>query len=156
MDRIFAPWRMDFIKNKKSMKGCIFCLKKEFVLYEGEKNFVMLNKYPYSPGHIMVAPYRHKKLGEASGEELAENAVLVQKSALLLQRALRAEGLNIGMNMGKIASASVEGHMHMHIVPRWTGDMGFIDIIGETRVLPELLEKTYKKLKPEFGKLKTQ
>ncbi len=157
MNRIFAPWRMEFIKNKKSLKGCVFCVRKrekDLVLFEGKKNFVLLNKYPYSPGHVMVAPYAHKKLDDAGDEEMAEHAILVKKSAILLKRVLRAEGLNIGMNVGRIASASIEDHMHTHIVPRWTGDTGFIDIIGETRVLPQLLSDTYKKLRPEFEKLR--
>jgi ATP adenylyltransferase len=144
------------IKKNSGPKGqdCIFCerLKENkdednFILYRGKTAFIILNIFPYSNGHLMVVPYRH--LGELEGledEELGELMSLVKKSAGLLKKALNPQGFNIGLNMGRVAGAGIEDHIHIHVIPRWEGDTNFLPLIGETKVIPELLKDTYKKL----------
>ena len=158
MEHIWAPWRMEYIESVKS-QGCIFCDKpqesedqKSYILYRGKRNFVILNSYPYTPGHLMVAPYRHvANLEEMSDEELLEHSQMVAMSIGALKEKFHPHGFNVGMNMGKVGGAGVEGHIHTHIVPRWEGDTNFMPVTADTRVIPQALDSTYRKLQPLFS-----
>ena len=152
MKILWAPWRMKYILGNKP-KDCIFCDKikqnkdqKNYILLRGEKCFVMLNLYPYNAGHLLIAPYRHCiSLSELDKETANELMSLIIKSSQLIQEVMKPAALNIGMNLGQAAGAGEE-HIHVHLVPRWTGDSNFMPIIAETRVIPELLDHTYSKL----------
>lgn len=155
---LWAPWRLQYIKSGES-KECIFCAKLEsrddrddLVLFRGKTCFVVMNLYPYNTGHLMVAPYRHvPDLEGLNQDELYELMELMRESMNILKRVLNPEGFNVGANIGRIAGAGVEGHLHFHIIPRWAGDTSFITIVGETRVIPELLTDTYDKLVVHFS-----
>jgi ATP adenylyltransferase len=157
MEQIWAPWRIEYIEMEKA-KGCILCDKPKenndapnYILYRGKKNFVILNSYPYNPGHLMVAPYRHvASLEELTNEELSEHFEIVSRSLKVLRRVFNPGGFNIGINMGKVAGAGIDDHIHTHIVPRWPGDTNFMPVIADVRVLPEALAETYDRLKDEF------
>jgi ATP adenylyltransferase len=155
---LWAPWRSSFILGKKE-HGCVFCnrLKKRdsirnLVLFRGEKNFVILNKFPYTVGHTLVLPNRHvgqvEKLRE---DESIEFFALTQKVVAAMKRALKPDGLNLGMNLGRTAGAGLPGHCHMHIVPRWNGDTNFMPAIGKVRVHSIPMEKVYEALKKELA-----
>ena len=154
MEHIWAPWRIEFILGEKA-KGCILCQKPKekddkssLILYRGEKNFVILNKFPYNPGHLMVSPYRHvPDLEDLNDDELPEHFDLVRRSTTALRRAFNPAGFNIGLNIGKTAGAGIGDHIHTHVVPRWEGDTNFMPVLADTRVLPEALASTYAKLK---------
>jgi ATP adenylyltransferase len=154
MEQLWAPWRMKFIQKARSGKyTCIFCEKpkqnkdeENLILFRGKKNYVIMNIFPYNNGHVMVAPYRHAELTELTDEELLENQQLVKKFVSLIKKEFKADGFNTGANIGKLAGAGFE-HMHTHIVPRWSGDSNFMPIIADTKVFPEMIEKTYRKLK---------
>ena len=161
MERLWTPWRMEYIKSATTSdeeEGCIFCdLPKEdddartLILARGETAFVILNRFPYNPGHLMVAPYRHEgDLVELKDRELAETSELVRESVRVLRDAWEPSGFNVGMNLGRVAGAGVPGHVHWHVVPRWDGDSNFMPVIGQTKVLPELLDESYAKLRPAF------
>jgi ATP adenylyltransferase len=153
MRKIWAPWRIEYIRGEKA-KECIFCQKSKensdrenYILFRGANNFVILNTYPYNPGHLMVATYRHlADLEELSEEELFEHFDLVRKSARALTEAYKPQGFNIGINLGRIAGAGVEDHVHTHIIPRWSGDTNFITVVSDIRVIPEALDATYAEL----------
>ncbi len=157
MEYIWAPWRIEYIQMEKP-QGCILCEKprqdndaENYILYRGGRNFVILNSYPYSPGHLMIAPYRHiASLEELTEEERHEHFDIVSRSIKILRQELNPEGFNLGVNIGKVAGAGIEDHVHTHIVPRWQGDTNFMTVISDIRVVPEALDKTYQKLK---GKL---
>lgn len=157
MRQLWAPWRIEYILLKRR-KGCIFCRfsrekndEKNFVVFRGKKNFVILNNYPYNNGHLMVAPYRHiKNLEDMSGEEFNEHFLVIRKSVEVLKKVYNPQGFNIGINLGKVAGAGIEDHIHTHIVPRWKGDTNFMPIIADTKVIPEALTETYKKLKDVY------
>ena len=157
MERIWAPWRMGYIRGEKP-KGCILCEKPRqkddalnYILYRGEKNFVIMNSYPYNPGHLMIAPYRHiANLEELTDEELYEHFKIVTQSIKVLRQVFNPGGFNLGINMGKSAGAGISGHVHTHIVPRWEGDTNFMPVLSDTRVVPEALAETYKKLRDKF------
>ena len=157
MEHIWAPWRMEYIKMEKP-EGCILCEKpaqdndaEDYILYRGSKNFIIMNTYPYNPGHLLVAPYRHVSgLGELTDEERHEHFDIVSHGVEVLRQELAAEGFNVGVNMGKAAGAGIEDHIHTHIVPRWPGDTNFMTIVSDVRVVPEALAETYKKLKGKF------
>ncbi len=154
MENIWAPWRMEYISMEKP-EGCLFCQKvkenrdvSNYIIYRGERNFVILNLYPYNPGHLMVAPFRHvASLEGLTKEELSEHFEVVIKSTKAIAEALNPSGFNIGINMGKVAGAGVVDHIHTHIVPRWTGDTNFMPVISNTKVIPQALDSTYQKLK---------
>ena len=158
MEHIWAPWRIEYVLREKE-KGCIFCDKPKedkdsdnLILYRGESNFVIMNNYPYNPGHLMVAPYRHiADLQGLSAEELYEHFDIVRRSATALREALNPDGFNIGINMGRVAGAGIEGHIHTHIVPRWQGDTNFMPVIAEIKVIAEALTATYAKLKGKIA-----
>lgn len=152
MKILWAPWRIKYILGKK--EKCIFCDKvkndkdkENYVLLRGKNAFVILNTFPYNNGHLMVAPYKHvPDLESLEENELGELMGLVKKSTQILKKALNPEGFNIGINMGKVAGAGVEEHIHIHIVPRWGGDTSFISTVGDTKIIPESLDDTFKKL----------
>jgi len=140
---------------KPKESGCILCQKPgqnndctNLILYRGQSNFIILNAFPYNPGHLMVAPYRHvANIHDLTGDESGEHFDLVKKSMALLTEVLNPDGFNIGMNIGKIAGAGIEEHLHTHIVPRWQGDVNFMPVLSDTRVISEGLSATYKRLK---------
>jgi ATP adenylyltransferase len=144
---------MAYILGEKE-RGCIFCEKpkqdtdaKNYILHRGERNFSMLNIYPYNPGHLMVAPYRHVATPEQlNAEELLDHFRLVGQCVSLLRETLNPSGFNIGINLGKVAGAGVKDHIHTHIVPRWEGDTNFMPVISHSKVLPEALAETYARL----------
>ncbi|MCS7125593.1 MAG: HIT domain-containing protein [Aigarchaeota archaeon] len=157
MKIIWAPWRMKYIKQHLKGKGagkCIFCIEAEedkdlenLVLYRGEKCFIILNKYPYTSGHLMIAPYRHVgELERLDEKELCELMNLTVISIKALKKEYNPSGLNIGANIGRAAGAGVEDHLHFHVVPRWVGDTNFMPVISDTKIIPELPEETYGRL----------
>ncbi len=159
MDYLWAPWRMEYILGKKK-RGCFLCKKlkekknkERLVLYQGQHVFVIMNKFPYTNGHLMVVPNRHcLNLEQLNPEELKELFELLKVSVRALKASLRPQGFNIGMNIGKMGGAG-EDHLHLHIVPRWAGDTNFMPVLGETRVISEYLEETYEKLRSAFRDL---
>jgi len=160
MRYISAPWRADYVRKALSMKRCIFCeaLKSRddrsaTVLYRGRRNFLLLNRYPYTPGHLLIAPKRHvADFADARLDERAELADLLQVALRVLRASYAPHGFNTGMNLGQSAGAGVTGHYHLHVVPRWTGDANFMPLVGATRVFIEDLDATFKKLRPLFDK----
>ena len=158
MDRIWAPWRIEYIRAERE-EGCLFCRaaredrdSENRILLRGTRNFVMLNAYPYNPGHLMVAPYRHvADLEQFTDEELLEHFDLVRKGSKALTEAYSPQGFNIGINLGRIAGAGVEDHVHTHVVPRWSGDVNFITVVSDLRVVPEALDATYAELSERMG-----
>ena len=157
MKHIWAPWRIEYIMMKKT-EGCILCDKHgeyndaaNYILYRGDKNFVILNSYPYNPGHLLVIPYRHvANLGELTNEERHEHFDIVSRSVEVLKRVFNPGGFNIGINIGKVAGAGIEDHIHTHIIPRWQGDTNYITVVADVRVIPQALAETYERLKGEF------
>jgi len=157
MEHIWAPWRMQFIRMKKP-KGCFLCENPQqgrdaqnYILYRGDKNFVIMNSYPYNPGHLMVAPYRHlASVEDLSEEERNEHFEIVNRCVRVLREELNPEGFNIGINLGKAAGAGITGHIHTHIVPRWHGDANFMPVLADTKVVPEALVEAYQRLKNKF------
>jgi ATP adenylyltransferase len=158
MNHIWSPWRMEYIENSNKEEGCIFCNAQakedgaeNLIAFRGERAYVILNRFPYTSGHLMVVPFEHK----ANFEELdpptrAEMMELASQCMTVLRKVYRPEAFNMGANIGEPAGAGVKEHVHIHIVPRWTGDSNFMSIIGETRVLPELLESTYRRVRNGF------
>ncbi|MFQ6121881.1 MAG: HIT domain-containing protein [Dehalococcoidales bacterium] len=157
MEQIWAPWRIQYIQMEKP-EGCILCEKprqnkdaQNYILYRGDKNFIILNAYPYNPGHLMVASYRHvANLEELTKEERHEHFEIVSRSIKVLKQTLNPSGFNIGINVGRVAGAGIDDHFHTHIVPRWQGDTNFMPVVSEIKVVPEALAETYQKLKGKF------
>ena len=158
MDYLWSPWRYQYVQKGIRVSACILCAaaaaqkdEENFLVYRGRHNFVLLNVYPYTTGHLMIVPYEHiDTLEDASQRALEEMMLLAQASQKHLREIYQAPGYNLGMNLGKSAGAGIADHIHMHVLPRWHADSNFITTIGETRVLPEALEDTYRKLKPLF------
>ena len=161
MERIWSPWRMAYIQAAKEQGedgGCIFCdLPAEgddvrtMILARGELAYVIVNSFPYNPGHLMVAPFRHVgAFTSLEAAELADVDALVARSIRALEQEMEPHGYNLGMNLGRVAGAGIPDHVHWHLVPRWNGDTNFMPVVGQTRVLPELLEETYARLRPRF------
>jgi ATP adenylyltransferase len=160
MERLWTPWRRAFIEGATSgtETGCFLCTKPaqhddraNLILWRGERAYILLNLYPYNSGHLMIAPYAHVGDLARLDASIAQDMMgLTQRSVGVLQDAYRPEGFNIGMNLGKPAGAGVPDHLHMHVVPRWTGDTNFMPIVAETKVLPETLDQTYARLAPLF------
>ena len=147
MDRLWSPWRYQYVSKADGGAECIFCKADHFVVHRGVHNFVILNIYPYTTGHLMVAPYAHvATLVDAQLEALAEMMQLTRLAERHLRDLYRPDGLNIGMNIGAAAGAGIAGHIHMHVLPRWSGDANFMTTVGETRVMPEALEVTFQRL----------
>jgi len=160
MRYLTAPWRAAYVRKALSVRGCIFCDALEAgddreaaVLCRSRRAFVMLNRYPYTPGHLMIAPGRHvADLTRARADEGAELFALLQASLRVLDAAYGPQGFNTGMNLGRSAGAGVAGHLHLHVVPRWTGDSNFMPLVGGTRVFIEDLDTTYERLRPLFDR----
>ncbi len=162
MDRLWSPWRYRYVSQAASDDACIFCSKPlggdeaNLVLHRGVHNYVLLNLYPYTNGHLMVAPYEHvADLESLNSEALTEMMALTQEAVRHLKAVYRPQGVNLGMNLGECAGAGIAGHLHMHVLPRWFGDANFMTTIGETRVLPEDLSETWRKLRAAFGTTQT-
>jgi ATP adenylyltransferase len=156
METIFAPWRMEYIKSEKT-EGCVFCKCSvrcdDYVLYEGKYTFVMMNRYPYVSGHLMIIPHRHTgKYEDLSQEERKEIFNLLETSLKALEEAMKPAGFNVGMNIGKAAGAGIEEHIHLHVIPRWEGDTNFMSVVGNVRVIPEDVATTAANLAPLFKK----
>ena len=158
---LWAPWRMAYIKRADRAAGCIFCVKPRqrrdpanLLLHRGRLGFVMMNLFPYNSGHLLIAPYAHASTLEVLPDETAlELIALTNLSLKVLRTTVRPEGFNVGLNLGRVAGAGIEGHVHVHIVPRWNGDTNFMPLFAETRVMPEHLEATYRKLRAAFARL---
>jgi ATP adenylyltransferase len=158
MQTIWAPWRMEYILSAKRV-GCIFCEKSQqitndhenFVLYRGQWAFALMNLYPYNNGHIMIAPYVHvPSLTALTDQQISDLFALTRRCEQVLGQAIRPEGFNIGLNLGKAAGAGIDDHLHVHIVPRWNGDTNYMTTISNSRVIPQQLEDTYRLLMPYF------
>ena len=173
MDRLWSPWRLPYILSGGDARGCVFCDalagldapatpdddasafdQSSLIVFRGTTCYVILNLYPYNNGHLMVVPNRHiPSLAAATHEELCELIELTRRSELALVEAYSPHGINMGINLGKPAGAGVLDHVHMHLVPRWSGDTNFMTVVGQTRVLPEELSATAEKLRPIFEQL---
>lgn len=163
MERLWAPWRLEYVAGEKT-EGCIFCAfpgenndEKNRILFRGKYAYIIMNAFPYSNCHLLILPYKHTgDYCELTDQEHTEIGQLARLSCHVLRSVCNPDGFNIGWNIGTAAGAGIAEHVHMHIVPRWTGDTNFMPVLAETRVLPEALEKSYAKLKAEFGKLTEQ
>ncbi len=157
MKHLWAPWRMIFLSGKRP-KGCVFCTlpkkkndRENLIVYRGKNSFVILNKYPYNNGHLMVVPNQHtNQLNHLNSETLTEMMALADLSMKIFKQAMKAEGFNVGMNFGLSGGAGIPGHLHIHVVPRWLGDTNFMPILSETKVMVEYLHDTYDRLYPLF------
>jgi ATP adenylyltransferase len=162
-ERLWSPWRMEYIRRGEggeSNQGCVFCDlpaadpghdEANHLLVRGEVSFVLLNAFPYNPGHLMVAPYRH--VGDyldLTPDELAEMTALAGRAIRAMREDSEPHGFNLGMNLGQVAGAGIADHLHLHLVPRWGGDTNFMPVVGRTKVLPELLDETWRRLRPHF------
>ena len=160
MDRLWSPWRLEYVAGGETKTGCIFCEatrqpdSNPLVVFSGTTCYVILNLFPYNNGHVMVVPYRHlATFRELSVEELTEIGVLIQRAEAALSEAYQPHGFNVGVNLGKPAGAGVLDHLHVHIVPRWNGDTNFMTVVGEMRVLPENVHASAERLRPIFERL---
>ena len=159
MKHLWSPWRMKYIQNHKKEKGCVFCNAQakaddaeNLIAFRGRFSYVILNRYPYTSGHLMVIPFEHvSSLEELTSEVRAEMMELTSRCTTELRTIYKPQGFNVGINIGEAAGAGVLGHVHIHIVPRWAGDTNFMSSVGETRVLPESLEETYERVKKAFA-----
>jgi ATP adenylyltransferase len=163
MDRLWSPWRLPYVSGGAKSERCVFCDAQRdeeaapLVVFQGTLCFVILNLFPYNNGHLLVVPNRHfASLAETTREELCEMAILLQHAEVALQEAYAPQGLNVGINLGKPAGAGILEHLHIHVVPRWTGDTNYMTVIGQTRVLPEELPATADRLRPLFTRLAAQ
>lgn len=155
MDYLWTPWRYRYIADASKDDRCIFCDAvsanddpKTLIVFRGQKNFIILNRFPYTSGHVMVVPYDHvADLSAADPAALSEMMQLSQRVQAALERTYHPQGYNLGMNLGRAAGAGVTGHLHMHVLPRWSGDANFMTVVSETRVEPEELSTTYEKLR---------
>jgi len=161
MKVLWAPWRMEYIMNTGKEKACIFCPGEKVnpsdrsILFAGKRSLVMMNKYPYINGHLLVAPLRHVAvLDQLEETEKVALMTMVSHSVTILKKSMGAEGFNVGLNLGKVAGAGVEDHLHFHVVPRWKGHTNFMTVFGDIRVIPEHMEQTYARLLPFFKEVK--
>lgn len=157
MKTMWAPWRMEYILGDKE-DGCIFCkaLKENdnLTLYKGNTTMVMMNKYPYINGHLLVAPRNHiSRLDQLDKDKMGSLLKTVEQSISILKKVMNPDGFNVGLNMGKVAGAGVEEHLHFHIVPRWFGDTNALTVFADVRVIPEHILETYNNLKPYFDQM---
>jgi ATP adenylyltransferase len=158
--RLWAPWRLSYVKDasKDSDEGCIFCTapaakddRGNLIVHRGKRSFVILNKFPYTNGHLMVAPYDHlATLPALDAETVAEVMALAQRAIVVLDETYGPQGYNAGLNQGRIAGAGFADHIHLHVVPRWAGDTNYMPVIGDTRVMPQSLEDSYDSLEGKF------
>ena len=157
MKTMWAPWRMEYILSGKQ-DGCVFCealtVNDDLTLYAGNDTMVMMNKYPYINGHLLAAPVKHlSRLDQLDKREMGELLATVERSLGILKQVMNPDGFNVGLNLGKVAGAGVEEHLHFHIVPRWFGDTNALTVFADVRVIPEHLQTTYDNLKPHFNTL---
>ncbi len=158
MKVLWAPWRMEYVSSDNNKGECIFCTgddrsqdERRFILFIGNRSIVLMNRFPYINGHLLIAPLRHvSTLNALSPEEKLDLITMVEKSIGVLKEVMNPEGFNVGLNLGKIAGAGVEDHIHFHVVPRWNGDTNYMTVFGEVRVIPEHIQATYRKLLPFF------
>jgi ATP adenylyltransferase len=159
MEHIWTPWRYTYITNVDSTPGCVFCNllahgddRTNLILFRGKYNFIVLNLYPYTSGHVMVIPFQHEaSLAGLDADTTTEMMELTKKLQTIIQDEYKPNGFNIGLNLGRAAGAGVKEHLHLHIVPRWVGDANFMTAIAEARVLPEALSETYERLIKYFS-----
>jgi ATP adenylyltransferase len=159
MKTLWAPWRIGYILSNQQNDGCIFCPgedrskdKERLILHVGPSTIVMMNRFPYNNGHLLVAPSRHVSgLEHLSRKATLDLLVTVRKSVEIIKEVMHPEGFNVGLNLGHVAGAGVEDHLHFHVVPRWNGDTNFMTVLGDVRVIPEHIEETYGKLYPVFN-----
>jgi ATP adenylyltransferase len=157
--RLWAPWRMEYVQAERKDDGCIFCLAAQageyeprLVLHRGERCLMMLNAFPYNSGHLMVSPHRHlASIEDLDAGELLELMTLAQRALRALRDAYHPHGFNLGVNEGEVAGAGFAGHVHLHVVPRWAADSNFMAVTGDTRVLPQSLQDTYRTLRSRLG-----
>jgi ATP adenylyltransferase len=155
MDYLWTPWRYAYVSTAEKATGCVFCNavnagddEKNLIVYRGQQCFIILNAYPYTPGHVMVVPYAHlDELRKLPPEAASEMMALSQRLESVLRELYTPDGINLGMNIGKAAGAGIAGHIHMHVLPRWVADANFMSVVGETRVLPETLEETWRRMR---------
>jgi ATP adenylyltransferase len=160
MEVLWAPWRMEYVSSDNKKGGCIFCPcddrsqdEKRLILFTGNRSIVLMNRFPYINGHLLVAPLRHvSTLDALLPEEKLDLITMVEKSIGVLKEVMNPEGFNVGVNLGKAAGAGVEEHIHFHVVPRWIGDTNYMTVFGEVRVIPEHIQATYRKLVRFFKK----
>jgi ATP adenylyltransferase len=160
VDVIRSPWRQAYVSQGAHEPDCVLCRALEgagspdsLVVHEAPLSFVVMNLYPYNSGHVMISPRRHvARLSEASPEEVTELMLLARRSEAILQQLYRPDGINVGMNLGRSAGAGVDGHIHLHVVPRWSGDTNFMTVVGETRVVPEDPVAASARLRPHFAR----
>ena len=163
MEHLWTPWRSKYVSKDKAPAGqCVFCLalatpandKQNFVLHRAQHNYLLLNRYPYSSGHLMIAPNVHvSRLTDITDEAAQELMRLARAAERILEDVYRPQGINLGMNLGEAAGAGIAAHIHLHLLPRWIGDANFMSVVGHTRVMPESLEDSYRKLKEPFAAL---
>lgn len=164
MKVLWAPWRMEYVSSDDSKGECIFCPgedrsrdEERLILFIGKWSIVLMNRFPYINGHILIAPLRHvSTLEELLTDEKLDLMTMVEKSIETLKKVMNPGGFNVGLNMGKVAGAGVEDHIHFHVVPRWEGDTNYMSIFGEVRVIPEHIKDTYQKLLPFFKEINGQ
>ncbi len=161
MKQLWAPWRMEYILGEDKPAGCIFCpwpqedLRARLILFSGRLTRIMMNKYPYINGHLLVSPLRHVPgPSDLSEAELLDLMLKVRAALEVLKKVMNPDGFNVGLNLGAVAGAGVEAHVHFHIVPRWLGDTNFVPVFADVRVIPEHFQATYEKLLPHFQAIK--
>jgi|SRR5579871_1899310 len=160
MDYLWTPWRYQYVSKTGEVGECVFCAagksdqdREWLVIHRASHNFVILNRYPYTSGHVMVVPYQHvSALDGMPDEALVELMLLTRECERHLRALYHPEGLNLGMNIGKSAGAGIAGHLHLHVLPRWSGDTNFMTVVSETRILPEELEVTWERLRAAWEK----
>ncbi len=163
MRHLWAPWRMEYVTDSKA-EGCIFCAmaqaeddEQNHIIYRGAHSFVVLNAFPYNSGHLMIVPYAHvSDILDLNGEQLCDIMSVARLCCKALGRYARPEGINLGMNIGRAAGAGIDEHVHLHIVPRWTGDTNYMTAVGDTRVVPQSLEETAASLRPILRELASE
>jgi ATP adenylyltransferase len=158
MDYLWTPWRYAFVSTAHQDNGCVFCKlqleddERAGIVFRGQQCFILINAFPYTSGHVMIIPYEHtdelRKLSPAAAQEMIS---LAQRLESVLRDVYHPDGVNLGMNIGKAAGAGIAGHIHMHVLPRWVADANFMTVVGETRVLPETLDVTWKRLREKFS-----
>ena len=160
MDYLWTPWRYAYVSGTEKTVGCIFCDApkekddaKVLIVHRGQQCYVILNAFPYTPGHVMIVPYSHlDELRKLPTEAANEMMALSQRMESVLRELYRPDGINLGMNIGKAAGAGIAGHIHMHALPRWVADANFVSVIGETRILPETLDETWKRMREALAR----
>ena len=159
MDYLWTPWRYAYVSSTERIAGCVFCEAqkeddaKALIVHRGQHCFVILNAYPYTPGHVMIVPYAHlDELQKLPSDAANEMIALSQRMEAVLRELYHPDGINLGMNIGKAAGAGIAGHIHMHVLPRWVADGNFMSVVGETRILPETLDVTWKRMREAMKK----